>query len=96
MDKTKQWTKEEMDILSKHYPYMGAHHLLNMLPGRSIDSIYKKARYLGIKAYRTKDMFIAYLHENIGKKTYEQMSAEVGCSEANIRYRVRTLSSAII
>lgn len=95
MEKTKQWTKEEMDILSKHYPYMGAYHLLNLLPGRTLSSIYKKARYLGIGAYRTKETFITYLHENLGKKTYSQMSAEVGCSEANIRYRVRTLSSVI-
>ena len=95
MEKSKNWTKEELDILCKHYPYMGAYHLLSLLPGRTIDSIYKKARYLGIAAYRRKETFITYLHENLGKKTYQQMSAEVGCSEANIRYRVRTLCSLI-
>ena len=89
------WTNEEMEILAKHYPYMGASHLLAMLPGRSLSSIYKKARYLGIEAYRRKAEFINYLRDNVGQKTCQQMADEVGCSEANIRYRIRTLSAAI-
>lgn len=95
MDKATLWTTEEMDILSKHYPYMGASHILTLLPGRSLSSIYKKARYLGIAAYRRKESFIAYLRENIGHKTCHQMADEIGCSEANIRYRIRTLGAAI-
>ena len=95
MDKTTLWTTEEMDILCKHYPYLGAAHIIAMLPGRSLSSIYKKARYLGIGAYRSKEQFISYLRENIGTKSCQQMADEIGCSEANIRYRIRTLSAAI-
>ena len=84
-----------MDILCKHYPYMAASHIRAMLPGRSLSSIYKKARYLGIEAYRRKETFINYLRQNIGQKSCQQMADEIGCSEANIRYRIRTLSAAI-
>ena len=84
-----------MNILCKHYPYMGVAHLQKLLPGRSTHSIYKKARYLGITAYRRSEEFITYLRLNVGTKTYQQMADEVGCSEGNIRYRIRTLSATI-
>ena len=92
--KPKPWTLEEMNTLERHYPYMAAEHLLSLLPGRSLSAIYKKARYLGIRAYASKDFFITFLREN-HQHTTQQLAHMAGCSEGNIRYRMRTLSSAI-
>ena len=90
----KEWTSEEMNILQKHYPYMAATHLQKMLPQRSLSAIYKKARYLGIRAYASKEFFITFLRNNHESNTH-QLAHKAGCSEGNIRYRIRTLSAAI-
>ena len=84
-----------MNTLQRHYPYMAAEHLQTLLPGRSIAAIYKKARYLGIRAYASKDYFISLLRNNREKQSTRQLANMAGCSEGNIRYRIHTLSCLI-
>lgn len=93
--KPKAWTIEEMNTLEQHYPYMAAEHLQELLPGRSLGAIYKKARYLGIRAYASKDYFVSLLRDNREKRSPKQLAGMAGCSEGNIRYRIRTLSYLI-
>lgn len=93
--KAKAWTTEEMNTLQRHYPYMAAEHLQELLPGRSISAIYKKARYLGIRAYASKEYFINLLRDNREKQSVHQLASLAGCSEGNIRYRIQTLSYLI-
>ena len=83
-----------MTLLERHYPYMAATHLQELLPGRSLSAIYKKARYLGIRAYASKDFFITFLRSN-SENTIQQLAHMAGCSEGTIRYRMHTLSTAI-
>lgn len=90
----KAWTTEELNLLERHYPYMAAAHLQELLPGRTLSSIYKKARYLGVRAYASKEHFIALLRNN-HERTVPQLANMAGCSEGTIRYRMHTLSSVI-
>ena len=92
--KPKAWTIEELNLLQRHYPYMAVTHLQELLPGRSISSIYKKARYLGVRAYASKDFFITFLRNNKASTT-QQLAHKAGCSEGAIRYRRRTLNALI-
>jgi hypothetical protein len=92
--KPKAWTLEELNLLEQHYPYMAAIHLQELLPGRSLSSIYKKARYLGVRAYASKEQFITLLRNN-HERTVTQLANMAGCSEGTIRYRMHTLSSVI-
>lgn len=88
------WSTKELDILQKHYPYMSAQHLQSMLPGRSLSSIYKKARYLGLQAYRRKEYYISLFCASTSRST-RQLADMAGCSEGNIRYRMRTILTTL-
>jgi hypothetical protein len=85
------WTKDEMDIIQKHYPYMEVKHLQTMLPGRSLRAIYAKANQLGISVRSHTASFMDYLRANLGRKTYTQMADELGCTKSCIAYRTRCL-----
>lgn len=46
------WSKEELDILVKHFPTSTVEQLCKLLPLRHINSIYRKASYLHIRRKR--------------------------------------------
>ena len=89
------WTKAEMDIVERHYPYMEVKHLQKMLPGRSLRAIYAKAQSIGVTAYTRTIEHLEYLHANLGRKNYDEMAADLGCSKSAISYRVRTLRAIL-
>lgn len=71
----KPWTKEEVNLMRKEYPKVGAKGLLERL-GRSRDTINKKAQELGVK-YVPKKVFVqsqGYLtsYEIVGLRQYRK------------------------
>lgn len=89
------WTMQEMNILEKHYPYMNVSALQELLPGRSLRCIYRKASEIGVRAYRRTSDNLEYIRLNLGNKTYVQMAEELGVSKQLIAYRVRRLRSLL-
>lgn len=84
-----EWTDEEVSILAKHYPYMRARNLVELLPRHTVQSIYLKARNLGIKANLCNDDVAALL--SIGM-TCTQIADELGRSPKTIYYHKRKLN----
>jgi DNA-binding NarL/FixJ family response regulator len=82
------WTPEEVSILVKHYPYMRARNLVELLPRHTVESIYLKARQMGIKANVTNDDVAALF--SIGM-TNTQIADELGRSPKTIYYHKRKL-----
>ena len=84
-----EWTDEEVSILAKHYPYMRARNLVEMLPRHTVQSIYLKARQMGIKANLCNDDVSALF--SIGM-TNTQIADELGRSPKTIYYHKRKLN----
>ena len=83
-----EWTDEEVSILVKHYPYMRARNLVELLPRHTVEGIYLKARQMGIKANVTNDDVAALFA--IGM-TNTQIADELGRSPKTIYYHKRKL-----
>lgn len=47
-----QWTKHEIEVLTNFYHLRMTKELIGLIPGRTLDSIFQKARSLGLKANR--------------------------------------------
>ena len=45
------WKSREVEVLRKHYNEVSMQELLEMLPGRTENSIYKKVQYLRKKGF---------------------------------------------
>lgn len=45
------WKSKEVEVLRKHYNEVSMEQLLEMLPGRTENSIYKKVQYLRKKGF---------------------------------------------
>ena len=45
------WKSREVEVLRKYYNEVPMHELLEMLPGRTENSIYKKVQYLRKKGF---------------------------------------------
>lgn len=84
-----EWTPEEVDILVKHYPYMQAKCLVELLPRHTVESIYLKARQMGVKANICNDDVAALF--SIGM-TNTQIADELGRSPKTIYYHKRKLN----
>lgn len=52
INKTINWTKEEVELLEINYPILKRKELSIILPNRSYRSVYRKAEKLGLKKYR--------------------------------------------
>jgi len=49
--KKQMWKSKEVEVLRKHYNEVSMEQLLEMLPGRTENSIYKKVQYLRRKGF---------------------------------------------
>ena len=49
--KKQMWKSREVEVLRKHYNEVSMQELLEMLPGRTENSIYKKVQYLRKKGF---------------------------------------------
>ena len=49
--KKQMWKSREVEVLRKYYNEVPMHELLEMLPGRTENSIYKKVQYLRKKGF---------------------------------------------
>lgn len=49
--KKQMWKSREVEVLRKHYNEVSMEQLLEMLPGRTENSIYKKVQYLRKKGF---------------------------------------------
>ncbi len=84
------WTDEEVSILAKHYPYMRARNLVELLPRHTVQSIYLKARQMGIKVNLCNDDVAALLA--IGM-TCTQIADELGRCLKTISYHKKRLNN---
>ncbi len=62
------WTEEELDMIREKYPNTSNKEILELLPGRSLDSLYKKAHQLGVKKT---DEFRLQQNRKLGEKLGE-------------------------
>lgn len=87
------WTMQEIETLSKHYPYMSMTALQELLPGRKATSIYRKANDLGLRAYQRTVDSLDYIRRNLGRLTRRQMADELGISPSLMSYRIKCVST---
>jgi transcriptional regulator of acetoin/glycerol metabolism len=85
------WTREEVDLLVTKYPYMSAKHIQSELPRHTIYSIYRKAQELGLRAYKRKQDYSAYLYANAGKAQISELCNAMACCRSTVYRRIRAL-----
>lgn len=93
----KQWTKEENDVLLKNYSILPIDDVMNMLPGRTYNSIVSHAIILGIKSnhylqsqYTNEDC--EFIINNSGILTDNEIAQRLNKSLSGIQDKRRKLN----
>ena len=87
MNTPRPWTTQELDTLIAGYPRMKAGELQKLLPGRTLQAIYSKARSLALPAYDNTetDRIIRTLFD--AHCSLSDIARRLGCYCSNVRYR---------
>lgn len=87
MKQPNPWTAEELDILIKEYPRMKAGELMKLLPGRTLQAIYSKARSLALSAYDNTETDRTIRRLLAARCSLSDIARHLGCYCSAVRYR---------